>query len=101
MNKRNDQRHNCEASITWRYFNKDETFNGKMLNFCKSGMYFESGAFIKQGTTIYFRLTNCSCFPYDPDHCVGIRTVSLAEVKWCKEISKKDATYFEIGVKYY
>jgi hypothetical protein len=101
MNKRTDQRHNCEASYTCRCFNKDETFNGRMLNFSKSGMYFESGAFIKEGTTIYFNLINCSCIPSDPGHCEGLRSVSLAEVRWCQEMKNQDAPYFGIGVKYY
>lgn len=101
MNKRTDQRHNFEGSISHRNFTKCETFNGRILNFSKSGMYFEPVEFIKKGTTIYFRLKNCSCFPSDSKLCEGLRSVSIAEVKWCREMKNEDAAYFGYGVKYY
>lgn len=101
MNKRTDQRHNCEISISYRYFIKDETFNGKIMNFCKRGIYFESDEFIRERTTIYFWLTNGSRFPSAPEFCEGLRSVSLAEVKWCREMKNEKATCFGIGVKYY
>lgn len=101
MNKRTDQRHICEGSISCRYFIKGETFNGRMLNFSKSGMYFESSAFIREGATIYFRLINCSGFPSAPEFCEGLRSVSIAEVRWCREMKNEDAAYFGFGAKYY
>jgi hypothetical protein len=51
--KRDDQRFDCEVFITYSSFNNHETFEGQILNFSKSGMYFESNAIFKQGTTIY------------------------------------------------
>ena len=101
MNKRSDQRLNCEASIAFSFFGKGRTYEGRMLNFSKSGMYFESGKFIKGGTAIHSRLTNYSGLPSGPELCEGLRSISIAEVKWCREMKNKEATCFGIGVKYY
>ena len=101
MKKRIEHRHNCEGSISCRYFIKGETFNGRMLNFSKSGMYFESGECIREGETIYFRLISSSSLPSAREFFDGLRSESLAEVKWCREIKNEDAAYFGYGVKYY
>jgi hypothetical protein len=52
--RRDDMRFDCEGAITYSSFNNHETFEGQMLNFSKSGMYFESDAILRKGTTIYF-----------------------------------------------
>ena len=98
---RDDKRLDCEASISYSAFNKHEIFEGTILNFSKSGMYFESDTITKEGTTIYFRLTNCTVFPYDPESCEGLRSKSLAEVRWCGELKKHGLSGYGIGVKYY
>ena len=98
---RDDKRLDCEASISYSAFNKHEIFEGTILNFSKSGMYFESDTITKEGTTIYFRLTNCTVFPHDPDLCEGLRNASLAEVRWWREVKNRGKPCFGIGVKYY
>jgi hypothetical protein len=72
-----------------------------MLNYSKNDMYFESGAFVKEGTPIYFRLTNCTLFVPEPKFFEVLRSVSLAEVKWARKIQNKNTTCFGIGVKYF
>jgi len=101
LNRRNHLRLHGKASVICRHFSKPITFTGRMLNFSKSGMYFESGAFIKEGTPIYFRLTDCTAFVPEPKLCEGLRSVSLAEVKWAREVQNKNTTCFGIGVKYF
>lgn len=101
MEKRFDKRHNCEASIICNCFNKENICNGKMLNYSKDGMYFVSDSFFKEGTNIFFKMKKCLFGASDPELCEGLRTVSLAEVRWWKEISGEDFSHFGIGVKYY
>ena len=101
MEKRADNRHNCEAFIICNYFNKEKLFNAKMLNYSKNGMYFESDSFFKEGTTILFKMQSCLFGASDPELCEGLRTASLAEVRWWEEISNDDYSHFGIGVKYY
>ena len=100
MEKRTDERHRCEASIAWGCFNKKKMFNAKILNYSKDGMYFESDVFFKEGANIYFQMNDCLFDASDPELCEGLRTISLAEVKWWKDIGGTDDNHFGVGVKY-
>ncbi|MBW2603454.1 MAG: hypothetical protein JRE28_03920 [Deltaproteobacteria bacterium] len=100
MEKRTDKRRRCEASIAWGCFNKKKTFNAKMLNYSRYGMYFESDVFFKEGVNIYFQMDDCLVDASDPEPCEGLRTISLAEVKWWKNIGGADENHFGVGVKY-
>ena len=101
MKNRADKRQKCEASVICSCFNKDKTFNAKMLNCGEGGMYFVSDSFFKEGTNIFFKVKTCS-FHYLPvQRLFRMRTASLAEVRWWKEMSSEDVSRFGIGVKYY
>lgn len=101
MKKRADKRHNCDASIICNHFNKENTFNAKLFNYSKCGMYFESDSFFEKRTNIFFKVKTCSFDNYQPELFNGLRTVSLAEVRWWKEISSEDSSRFGMGDKYY
>jgi hypothetical protein len=100
MEKRTDIRHRCEASIAWGCFNDKKMFRAKMLNYSKDGMYFESEVCLKEGANIYFQMNDCSIDTSDPERYDGLRTVSLARVKWLKDIGGESANHFGVGVKY-
>jgi hypothetical protein len=100
MEKRTDKRRKCKASIAWGCFNKNKMFNAKMLNFSKDGMYFESNVFFKEGANIYFQMNDCLLDASDPEFFEGLRTISLARVKWWKNIGDEDDHHFGVGVKY-
>jgi len=101
MKKRADKRHKCEASVICNCFNKDKSFNVKMLNCGEGGMYFESDSFFKEGTNIFFKVKTCSFDTSATELCNGLRTASLAQVRWWKDMSSEDAFCFGVGVKYY
>ena len=101
MQKRADKRHKCEASVICNYFNKNNTVNATMLNCGEGGMYFESDSFFKEGTNIFFKVKTCSLNTSAPEPCTGLRTASLAQVRWWKEMSNEETSRFGIGVKYY
>jgi hypothetical protein len=100
MEKRTDRRHRCEASIAWGCFNGKKMFRAKMLNYSKEGMYFESEICLKEGANIYFQMNDFSTDASDPERYDGLRTASLARVKWWKDIGGKKANHFGFGVKY-
>ena len=101
MDKRINKRHNCEASIVCNCFNRGNVLNAKMLNYSEGGMYFESDGFFKKGTNVIFKVKSYFHIVTDPERYKGLRTVSLAEVRWWKKIKDKTQINFGIGVKYY
>lgn len=105
--KRTDRRHDCDVQIKWTQFNQP-TFNfgqdifypARVLNFSQSGLYFESEYPLKQGTTILFRLETSGCGVLDSEGYECLRTISLAEVKWCQYFLENGESYFGIGARY-
>ena len=105
--QRTDRRYACNARIKWTQLNRvastygDEVFYGaRVLNFSKSGLYFETGHPLKPGITILFRLEGtCGGVSHLEDgEC--LRMISLAEVKWCRDMVSKGESFFGIGARY-
>ena len=105
--KRTDKRHECSARIKWRRFNRIESnygpeifYGASALNFSESGLYFESKYPLKPGITILFRLEASDCEVSNSEGFRSIRTISLAEVKWCRDLAGMGESYFGIGARY-
>ena len=99
--KRVCDRYVCCFSISCTRFNSTQYFQGKMANYSRNGLYFESESALAPGTSILIRVQKN--LDIDPAGSVkeGFRSMALGEVKWCKEFVSEDATYYGVGVKYY
>ena len=103
MEKRTSARHNKEASILCSCFRTDRSDQGytaKMVNYGGGGMCLQSSRLIKPGTSLLCKLQDCSFNSADSQSFEGPRTISIAEVRWCKELRDIDKPCFGIGVKY-
>jgi len=105
--KRIDRRYDCDAKIKWTHFNRT-TFNygqeifyrARVLNFSKSGLYFETTDSLKPGTILLFRLEASRCGASDSEDYECLRTISLVEIKWCQDLHQNGESYFGIGASY-
>ena len=96
-----DERYGCEAIVKMSHFNETMQFDAKILNFSRSGIYLEADQAIRPGTTVLVRLEILISGTWgSPDHG-WLRTISMGEVKWCKELIRNDAEFYGIGVRYY
>lgn len=99
--KRACDRHCYAADIAFSYFNKEHSYGAQILNLGEGGMCFKSSLRLQPGATVYIRLKkthlNGSCF----GSWEGLRSVTLAEVKWCSELSGATALSYGVGVKYF
>ena len=93
--KRKYERHKADASIICSYYNQNHYYPGRMMNYSRNGMYFESDYPFKPGAYIYIRLESDSV-----DSCEGFRTLSLAKVKWCRNTGDIKSARHGIGVRY-
>jgi hypothetical protein len=105
--KRIERRQACEAMIKWTQFNRiafnygqEIYYHAKVLNFSKSGLYFETEYPLKPGMTILFRIEVSCCKASNLEDCECLRTISLADVKWCRDLVKNGESYFGIGARY-
>ena len=99
--KRICDRFDCRFSVCVARFNSTQYFQGKMANYSQNGLYFESESALLPGTSILIRVQN----KLDADRAYefreGFRSMSLGEVKWCKEFTSEGSTCYAVGVKYY
>ena len=101
MEKRACERRNHNSLIVFSYFNQKSYFDTQTLNHCLSGMCFKSSFSLQPGATLCIRLKKFNPNGSDTGLSEGLRTVTLAEVKWCDRVVDADAFAYEVGVKYY
>ena len=98
--KRMDKRFQCEALINWSYFNEDRSFDARIFNFSRNGVYIETRDRIRPNTTILIRLEALITDGMMLSGKESLRIVSLGDVKWCSELSKEHSIYYGSGVRY-
>ena len=101
MEKRYDERCGCEAIVKWSNFNGYMEFDAKIINFSRSGIYIEADRAIKPGTTILVKLEILLSGTWGSSAHGWLHTISIGEVKWCKELVGNNTEYYGIGVRYY
>jgi hypothetical protein len=98
---RTDERCDCEAIVKWSRFNETMQFDARIVNFSRSGIYLETYQAIKLGTTILVKLEILLSGAWGSSDHGWLRTISMGEVKWCKELIRNDAELYGIGIRYY
>ena len=99
--KRTFERWNYSADIVFSYFNKKTYFDAQTLNHCTGGLCFKSSLFLKPGSVVYIRVKNFPPNGSRADTGEGLPPVTLAEVKWCKEVLDAENSAYGVGVKYF
>ena len=99
--RRIEQRHACDGTMNWVYFNKECYGAARVLNFSQSGSYFETDQALTLGSTVLihvFKCMNCHDISETPGN---LRWNALAEVKWCQKLSDNANTPYSVGVRYH
>ena len=91
-----------QTPVICAYFNSDRFYHAKTTNHSREGINFVSDFPLKTGANIYVRVD----YDSHDDHrsgicdCGGVRQIGLAKVKWCREISGRYGSFYNIGLKY-
>jgi len=99
--RRIEQRHACEGTMNWVYFNKKCYGAAKVLNFSQNGSYFETNQALTLGSTVLIHVFKCMDCVDVPKTSTKLRWDALAEVKWCHKLSSSDNTPYAVGVRYH
>jgi hypothetical protein len=99
--KRACERHRYTATIEFSYFNKKHRYEGQTLNHCDEGMCFKSEIFLQPGAIVFIRAKDLHPNDACTGDCRGLRLLTLAEAKWCKDISNETEPVYEIGARYF
>jgi hypothetical protein len=101
--KRADERFASQADIIFSCFSTRNWAENRSvtLNLSAGGMCFESRHSFKPGANLYIRAgqnsEKVSGFP----SWNLLHTSTLAQVRWCREMTREDGTWYSIGVKYF
>ena len=83
-----------EASIMFEHYPSGRYYEGRMFNYSRGGMYFESDFAPKVGAEIFIGVENS---PYTAGH-----DVYRAKVIWKQELVDRQTFYlYGVGVKYF
>ena len=92
--QRADTRFRHEAAIMFEHYPSGKYFEGKMFNYSRGGMYFESNFAPEIGTEIFIGVENS---PFTSGH-----DVYRAKVIWHVKLQDPEAVFSHgVGVKYY
>jgi hypothetical protein len=91
--QRDDTRFYHEATIMIENYPKGQYYEGRMYNYSRGGMYFESDFAPGTGTDVFIGIENS---PYSADH-----DVYRARIMWLKKLPDKASFfYYGVGVSY-
>ena len=99
--KRAYTRRQYAVPIEISYISKENKFRAESINHCENGMCFESKPSFHPGETINIRVKDFH--PHGPciGLCEGLRSITLAEVKWCSEVADTDISHYRVGIQFY
>ena len=103
MENRNSNRHETDQPIVCTFFtshNCNHTFDGKMKNYCASGLYAELQTHFKEGTVLLVRTASNPTERLPAKIEEGFRSISLVEVKWSKPLSANGGVCYGTGLKH-
>jgi hypothetical protein len=92
--KRDTPRFEHEATVMIENYPSGKYHEGRMYNYSRTGMYFESDFAPPVDTDLFIGIENS---PYSSEH-----DVRRAKVVWCKKLPDNASYfYYGVGVKYY
>lgn len=98
--KRDFERCGCEASAEVSIFNQIHSYNARIVNVSADGMCFQSHHFLQPGVTVCIRLKDFQSVKTPGCGEIGLRSLCLAQVKWCHEPPEAEDGSYDVGVKY-
>ena len=101
MEKRACERWNHVALISVSYFNQEHSSDIQTLNHSLDGMCFKSSLFLQPGAFLFIRAIKFNPKGSCKYSSEGLRSVTLAEVKWCSQVPGDHASQYVVGVKYF
>jgi len=98
--KRASQRHCFKTSARFAYFNQKNFHAAELLGFSEGGISFYSRTPIKAGATILIKLEELSSDLRLEKGWPGLKTISLVETRWCRDVGGLYVPEYEIGAKF-
>jgi hypothetical protein len=103
MEKRTSKRHPSDTSVVCSFLTggrMDKTYDGKMRNYCSSGIYAELNGQLQKGLILLIKTRSMPRDSVRSGTKEGFRSISLAQVQWSKPMTQRGQTMYGTGLKY-
>lgn len=105
MEKRCARRFQAQLPLVCRLFNAHRSCDVRLVNFSENGICFECDPFLagdfKQGCIVLIRSNGGNLGRLQAEASPGLRSISLAEIKWLEREEKAENGLIKIGARYY
>lgn len=99
--RRRAPRHLYRLPLAFSVFNRDQFFEGCMVNYGRDGVCAEIGLDIRPGTSVHLRIDEHPAAGPEGVACHCFRTTALGEVKWRRASGQGPPQRYHIGIRYY
>lgn len=93
--RRGEARSPCAAEVSWSIFPGGRQGRGRVTNVSRGGIGFETDRPLGAGVAVVIRLAG----PVRGGE--GVRTVSVAEIKWSRTVETLGRLHCTVGARYY
>ena len=100
VENRRHQRFRCSGRLMYTQFNTDRFRAAELVDFSQEGLGFVSQFYLKPRSHLFIRVDNTSFKIHASDCEFRVRSVAVAEVKWCREKADRHSPLYVTGVKY-
>lgn len=89
-----------QIPIQASYFNSTKWVKAQALDYSSDGIRFRSNCYFHENATLLIRAEyNEADNPYECQY-EGFPTVTIGDVRWCREIQDATSSSYEVGIKY-
>ena len=97
--RRGMKRRPCNAEVDLSFFNRESRWEGCLLNITPKGAYLETTRPLTQKSAVLVRVLSCE--DPGPDYANGLCSNAVAEVKWCRKLTRAGKADYGVGLEYY
>ena len=98
--RRLSERNNCDGLIRFALFNRTEYRQALITDCSQEGLRLQSQIELRPGCYLSIWVEIVRLAESEEICDVNVRSIGIAEVKWCQPITADLETVFAIGVKY-
>jgi hypothetical protein len=90
----------CSGWIRFARFDEEETVAANLIDFSAEGLGFFSTAELKPGSALRVQVEHVETAGSGLFPCCLVRSLGIAEVKWCRAVGDRWHTVYAAGAKY-
>jgi len=98
--RRSFSRQNFSVPLEISHFAARKRNDAELINHSEGGMCIRSRAKYNPSMSLFVRVKNVESNDACIGFCNGLRSISIADVKWCQKVDDGEFPYFKIGLQF-